>query len=205
MEVQLQEIIDKIKTDGVQSAEEKANVILQDAKNEAAKILEKARVEATRILDEGKIEAERFEKASISSIEQASRNTLLSFKVGVTDALSSLIQIETAKAYNADVLKTLIPETVKAFIAKEGEDDLTIVLSEDNAKKLSSELLVAFKNELSKNVEIKANDEIAGGFRIGIKDGAAYYDFSAEAVANMFSKYLNPKVTKILNSVVEEK
>lgn len=204
MEVQLQEIINKIKTDGVHSAEQKANEILRDAENEAQAILEKARAEAKQITDDGKAEAERFEKASISSIEQASRNTLLAFKVGVTDALSQLIKSETAQAYDADVLKTLIPETVKAFVKNDGEEDLTVILSEAHAKKLQSELLAAFKKNLHSGVEIKTSDDLAQGFRIGIKDGSAYYDFSAEAVAQMFSKYLNPKVAGILNSVAKE-
>lgn len=204
MEVQLQEIINKIKTDGVHSAEQKANEILRDAENEAQAILEKARAEAKQITDDGKAEAERFEKASISSIEQASRNTLLAFKVGVTDALSQLIKSETAQAYDADVLKTLIPETVKAIVKNDGEEDLTVILSEAHAKKLQSELLAAFKKNLHSGVEIKTSDDLAQGFRIGIKDGSAYYDFSAEAVAQMFSKYLNPKVAGILNSVAKE-
>ena len=33
---------------------------------------------------------------------------------------------------------------------------------------------------------------------IGVKDGAAFYDFSAEAVAELFSTYLNPRVAAIM-------
>lgn len=205
MEVQLQEIIDKIKTDGVVAAETQAKEVLQEAEKEAKLIIEKAKSEAARIVNDGKAEAERFEKASISSIEQASRNTLLAFKVGVTDSLSELIKTETANAYDAQVLKDLIPETVKSFVQNNNEDDLSVVLSEENAKKLESTLLAAFKNNLkNNNVEIKASSELNQGFRIGVKDGSAYYDFSAESVAELFSKYLNPKVAQILNSVSKE-
>ena len=101
MEVQLQEIIDKIKTDGVNSAEKKAREILSDAEAKAQDLLAKAREEAAQIIQNGKDEAARFEKASIASIEQASRNTLLAFKTGVTNALSQLVSAETAKAYDA--------------------------------------------------------------------------------------------------------
>lgn len=204
MEVQLQEIIDKIKTDGVHSAEEKARQILNDADEKAKAIIEKAREEAAHIVNNGKEEAARFEKASIASIEQASRNTLLAFKTGVTDAVSQLISTETAKAYDAAVLKTLIPETVKAFASNTDANDLEAVLSKENAKKLESTLLAAFKEKIKAGIEIKTNDELAHGFRIGMKDGSAYYDFSAEAVAQIFSKYLNPKVAQILNSVAKE-
>lgn len=204
MEVQLQEIIDKIKTDGVNTAEAKAKQIVEEAESRARDIIEKARTEANKIVSDGKAEAERFEKASISSIEQAGRNTLLSFKVGVTDALSNLVKTETAKAYDASVLKTLIPETVKACAKNAGEDNLSVVLSEKDCQSLQGSLVAAFKEQLGSEIEIKTSSDIAHGFRVGMKDGSAYYDFSGEAVATIFSNYLNPRVAEILNSVVKD-
>lgn len=204
MEVQLQEIIDKIKTDGVSSAEKKAGEILKDAERKAKEIIKKAEDEAAKIVKNGQAEADRFEKASISSIEQASRNTLLAFKVGVTDVLSQLVKTETADAYNAEVLKSLIPETVKAFAKNTGAEDLEVVLSKADADKLKTSLLKALKDKLETGVEIKGSDDLMQGFRVGIKEGSAYYDFSAEAVAEIFSKYLNPRVAEIMNSVAKE-
>ena len=43
-----------------------------------------------------------------------------------------------------------------------------------------------------------ANDNFDGGFRIAVNDGSAYYDYSAEAVVDMLSNYLSPKVTELL-------
>lgn len=204
MEVQLQEIINKIKTDGVNTAEGRAKEIIQEAENKARDIIEKARTEAAQIVSEGKAEAERFEKASISSIEQAGRNTLLSFKVGVTDALSNLVKQETAKAYDSQVLKTLIPETVKNCAKTATDDDLAVVLSQKDCAELQSSIIAALKDQLKNGIEVKASDDVANGFKVGMKDGSAYYDFSAEAVATIFSNYLNPKVAQILNSVAKD-
>ena len=47
-------------------------------------------------------------------------------------------------------------------------------------------------------VTLKASDQFDGGFRIAVKDGGVYYDFSSEAVADMLSNYLSPKVTALL-------
>jgi V/A-type H+-transporting ATPase subunit E len=49
-----------------------------------------------------------------------------------------------------------------------------------------------------KGITLKANDNFDGGFRIAVKDGSAYYDYSAEAVVDMLSNYLSPKVTELL-------
>ena len=45
---------------------------------------------------------------------------------------------------------------------------------------------------------MKANDNFDGGFRIAVKGGSAYYDYSAETVVDMLSNYLSPKVTELL-------
>ena len=59
--------------------------------------------------------------------------------------------------------------------------------------------LVAGLNErMLKGVTLKANDNFDGGFRIAANDGRAYYDYSAEAVTDMLSNYLSPKVTALL-------
>jgi len=52
--------------------------------------------------------------------------------------------------------------------------------------------------EFKKGVELKSNRKLTSGFRISNKEGSVYYDFSAEAVAGLFSTYLNPKLAEIL-------
>jgi V/A-type H+-transporting ATPase subunit E len=56
---------------------------------------------------------------------------------------------------------------------------------------------------LKKGVELKADRNLASGFRIANKDGSAYYDFSAESAAEMLSAYLNPRLSEILKTAVK--
>ncbi|PIE98407.1 MAG: V-type ATP synthase subunit E [Treponema sp.] len=204
MEVQLQDIVEKIKSEGVLPAEKKASEIVKSAEEKAVKILEDAKEQADDIIRHAKSEAERFQKASVSAVEQASRNTILTFRDGLLKELNSLINAETAKAYNSEVLKDVIPKTVKAWATHTGEDNLSVMLSPSDAKNLESALLAALKSELGGGIEIKSDKDIAGGFRIGTKDGSAYYDFSSESVAGLFSNYLNPRVAEILKSANKE-
>ena len=57
MEIQLQELIDQIKKDGVDAAETEAESIITCAKSEAEKIISDAKAEADKILtsEEGAI------------------------------------------------------------------------------------------------------------------------------------------------------
>jgi V/A-type H+-transporting ATPase subunit E len=53
-------------------------------------------------------------------------------------------------------------------------------------------------------VELKFDRSLDAGFRISNKDGSAYYDFSAESVAELFSAYLNPRLAETLKNAVKE-
>ncbi len=198
MDVQLQELIDKIKKDGVASAESSAAAIVADAEKKAAAIIAEAEEKAAEIVKAGKAETERMEKSSIDAIRQAGRNLILSFRDSVSAELDALVSSATAAAYSADMLKTLIPETVKAWAADTGAENVSVLLSAKDLAALESGFKAALKDELSKGLELKADKTLDAGFRIGTKDGAAYYDFSAEAVADLFSAYLNPKTAAIM-------
>ena len=80
MDVQLQELIDKIKKDGVASAESSAAAIIAEAEKKAAAIIAEAENKAAEIVKAGKSETARMEKASIDAIRLAGRNFILSFR-----------------------------------------------------------------------------------------------------------------------------
>lgn len=204
MDVQLQELVDKIKKDGVETAEAKAAEIIKEAENQAAAIIKAARSEADTIVKEGLSEAQKSEKAAISAISQASRNVLISFRDAVNTELNTLVLSETANAYNSEVLSELVPSAVKAWISAHSTDDIALFLAPSDLKKLESTFIGALKAEIAKGLEIKSESSLKDGFRLGTKDGSSYYDFSAQAVANLFSTYLNPRVAEILQSAAKE-
>lgn len=200
MDVQLQELIDKIKKDGVASAQTAAADIIAEAEKKAAALIAEAENKASSIIKNAKAETERLEKASIDAVSQASRNVLIAFRDGINAQLDAFIKTETEKAYSADMLKTLIPETVKAWASRSDSDSVSVLLSEKDRKVLESGFMSALKAEIAKGLEIKTDANLSSGFRIGTKDGRAYYDFSAEAVANLFAAYLNTRTAEILKN-----
>lgn len=204
MDVQLQELIDKIKKDGVASAEEQAAKIIAEAEQKAASIVNDAKSQAESIEKEAKASSERFQKASEDAVKQASRNLLISFRDGITAELRAIVQDETAKTYSKDLLAKLIPETVKAWASKADAADLAVLLSKSDLDSLEGGLKGALKEQISKGMEIKADKTLASGFRIGLKDGSAYYDYSAESVADLFAAYLNPKIAALVGAAAKE-
>ncbi|MFP3041446.1 V-type ATP synthase subunit E [Treponema primitia] len=199
MEIQLQELIDKIKKDGIVSASEEAARLKSQADSDAKRIVESAQREAEGIIAKAKTDSERFEKAGTAALEQASRNLVLAFKGEIEALLGKIITAKTASSYGEDTLKAIIPELVKSWVAK-GADSLDLILSEDSLNKLRSYFNDQLASEINKGVELKSDRNLGAGFRIANKDGAAYYDFSAESVAELLSSYLNPRLAEILKT-----
>lgn len=198
MDIQLQELIEKIKKDGVSSAETAARKIIADAEKKAASIVSDAEVKADSIIKTAKAETERMEKASEDAIAQAGRNLIISFRDGINKELSAIVNSETEKAMDKDLLKKLITETVKAWSTNPDADDVSVLLPAKDLKALETSLKTALKAKISKGLVIKSDASLSAGFRIGSKNGSAFYDFSAEEVAALFSAYLNPKTTEIM-------
>jgi V/A-type H+-transporting ATPase subunit E len=203
MDVQVQSLIDKIKKDGVSAAETQAQEIIASAEKKAQNIVADAEEKAAGILKTAKAETGRMEKSSVDAVKQAGRNLLLAFRDSVNAQLAAIVNAETAKSYSPDLLKTLIPETVKAWASKNEAGDIAVLLSPKDLSVLESGFRAALKAELSKGLELKSDDALAGGFHIGIRDGTAYYDFSAESVAALFAAYLNPRVAAIMKDAAK--
>ncbi|MCR4734767.1 MAG: V-type ATP synthase subunit E [Treponema sp.] len=203
MDVQLQELIDKIKKDGVASAQVEAAKIIENAEKKAAGIISDAQDKAAEIVKNAKKETERMEKASEEAITQAGRNMLISFKDSLISELDLLIQAETEKALAKDVLAKLVPETIKAWAKNADASELSVLLSEKDLKNLESAFTSELKAEIAKGMEIKPDKTLSAGFRIGVNNGSAYYDYSAESLAEMFAAYLNPKVADLMKEAAK--
>jgi V/A-type H+-transporting ATPase subunit E len=204
MDIQLQELIDKIKRDGIESASEEASRLKSQAEGEAKHIVEAARREAEAIIAKGKADAERSEKAGIAALEQASRNLVLAFKTEIETLLDKLIAGGVAASYGEDVLKAVLPELVKGWAShSKGGNSLNLILGEGNLKKLEAYFKDKLAAEIKQGVELKSDRNLGAGFRIANKDGSAYYDFSAESVAELLSAYLNPRLAETLKNAVK--
>jgi V/A-type H+-transporting ATPase subunit E len=202
MDIQLQELIDKIKRDGIESASDEASRIKSQAGAEAKRIVEAAGKEAEAIIARGRADAERSEKAGVAALEQASRNLVLAFKAEIQGLLDRIAARELSGSYGEDTLKAVLPDLIKSWAVK-GSDDLALILPEGQLEKLRGYFDEKLAAELGKGLELKSDRNLGAGFRIAGRDGSAYYDFSAEAVAELLSTWLNPRLADILKDTAK--
>ena len=202
MDIQVQELIYKIKKDGIKAASDEAARIKGEAEAEAKRIVDAANREAREITDRGKTDAERSEKAGIAALEQASRNLILAFRSEIQKLLDKIIAREVTDSYGDDVLKAALPNLIKSWAAGDGAS-LALILPESELNRLENYFIGKLAAELKNGLELKSDRNLGAGFRIANKDGSAYYDFSADSVAELLSAYLNPRLGEILKNPVK--
>ena len=198
MEIQLQELIEQIKKDGVNAAEVQAEAIVEAAKAEAAKIISDAQAQADKLIADAKAENAKTVKSGEDAIRQAGRNLLISFKESVTRELKAIVSDKVNSVYSSDEFAKLIINSVESWVSKPEAVDLSVILNSGDLAKLEESLLSELKAKMLGGVTLKASDNFDGGFRIAVENGTVYYDYSAEAVTDMLSNYLSPRVSALL-------
>lgn len=204
MEIQLQELIDQIKKNGVEAAESEAASILEAAGEEAAKIRSEAAAEAEKILAEAREESARFAQAGEDAVRQAGRNLLISFRESVNRELDGIMKREVDAAYSSAEAAPVILKAVEAWAAQGEGEDLSVLLNARDLERLEGAFLTLLREKLAAGVTLKPRDDFDGGFRIALKNDTVYYDYSAQAVAEMLAAYLNPKVAALLKEAAEQ-
>lgn len=198
MEIQLQELIEQIKKDGVEVAETEAEAIIKTANEKAEKIIADAQAQADKILLDAKKENEKMVKSSEDAIRQAGRNLLISFRESVTKELNGILNKNVNAVYSSEALAEIIINVVESWAKNPEAENITVIINSESLKSLEDTLIAGFKEKMVAGVTLKAGDNFDAGFRISTNNTGAYYDYSAEAVIEMLSAYLSPKVTELL-------
>ncbi|MBN2049117.1 MAG: V-type ATP synthase subunit E [Spirochaetales bacterium] len=203
MDVQLKELIEKIKAEGVESAEKKAADIIAEAEKKAEEIRRKAQEEGGRIIETAEKEAEKLQTTGKEALQQAGRNLLLGLKEKIERVFRAVVVEETGKALTGEPLKDLIVRIVGSMKPEE-LGNMEILIGDKELKQLETSLHNALSGALKSGLELKPVESSVPGFRLSEKGGGAYFDFTAAGAADMLCEYLNPRLSEILREAVKE-
>ncbi|HOX17956.1 MAG TPA: V-type ATP synthase subunit E [Spirochaetales bacterium] len=201
MDIRLQELLEKIKRDGVEAAGKEAARIAAEAEAGRKAIIEAAEREAKALREKAAADAARAEEAGKAAIAQAARDAALAFRKEIDRMLAALTRDEVARAYDADAVAKAIPAVLAGW---KGEDakDLTLLVPAADLARVEAALKAKLADSFKAGLELKSHPTLKAGFRIARKDGAAYYDYSAESVAEILGQHLNASVAAIVEKAL---
>ena len=203
MELQVQELLERIKAEGVDTARKEAQALLDEAKAKAESIIASAEARAGELDAATKLKIEAQENASRLSLVQASRDSILALREKVELFMREAIKRSTDELFSTSFLEKILPE-ILVQIAKGTDKDLSVLLPEKSLKSLDSALAARLSAELKKKVLFKPFNAVDAGFYISVEGSSLRYDFSAEAVAEILAPRVNARLGECVKAALEE-
>lgn len=199
MSQQVQELIDKIKNEGLAAADQKAREIEEHAQRSAQGILSEANKRAQELLLDAEEEIRKKQEASRTALQQASRDTLLSLKKEVQKLLYKVVATQVADALTPQKLSDIIAEIAhKAVDGKSAGAGIEVVLSPKDLQELRDGLFAQLQKQFKYPVNFQASEDIGKGFTVSFDQGKSSFDFSQEALAEYLGVYLNEELAALL-------
>ena len=195
----LQELTQKLYDEGLAKGKQDGEAFLLKAQAEAEGIVKKAKEEAEAILAKARKDADDFKVKVEGDVKMAASQAVQATRTDIENLVIAKVAdctVEKALA-NEDYLKGIITAVAQKFSADEAAD-LTLVLPES----LKSGLEPFVKNELGKllgkGVEATFSKKVAGGFKIGPKDGGYFVSLTDDTFKDLIGSYLRPATKKLL-------
>lgn len=209
----VQELIDKLKNQGVSEGHKQAELILKEAHHKASQILSQAQNEADKLLTEARHTIDVERKSSHEAIKTAFRDTEISLRSKVREAFSAhlrrLVSIELA---DKDFIKQLVlaiagGKSDEIAQASQVEILLPSKLFEENGTHLSQEgktkmqhlVLGITDNMLREGIELKSSTDIKAGIRVRLTGKEIELDLTDKAFTDLLLKYLLPRYREIVS------
>ena len=195
----LQELTQKLYDEGLAKGKQDGEALLQKAQSEAEGIIKQAKEEAEAILTKARKEADDFKVKVEGDVKMAAQQSVQATRTDIENLVVSKVvdgTVDKALA-NEDYIKGIITAVAQKFSADEPAD-LSLVLPES----LKAALEPFVKNELGKllgkGVDAAFSKKVAGGFKIGPKDGGYFVSLTDETFKDLIGSYLRPATKKLL-------
>ena len=176
MEIQIQDLVQSIKRDGIEEAQKQADAIVAAAKEQAAQIIAESKVQAEKNIDAANREIE----SSKALIKQAERDAVLSVKKELSKTLEGILADKVAKELSGESLAKL----VIAAVGDEDPANYTVEVAEAKAS-----LRSALAKQIEKGLEVHPVKGMTG-MVLKCKDGSGYFDFSDDEIAALLKPFL---------------
>ena len=191
MAEEIQNLLEKIKRDGVDKANAEAAASLEKAKTEAAAIVEKANADAKETREKADADASDSAARAAETISQAARDTILKVEQAVTDLLTGLLakNVDSALSDPA-VVAPLAADAIRALVS--GGTQAEVTANARLAEALRAQLATAG------NVTVVTDNATQTGFSVRLDGGRVEHDFTGLAVATALADRLRPDLAKLV-------
>jgi len=205
MAEELEHLIEKLQSEAIHKAEKDASEIVSKAKEKAAEQVKAAEKKAKDIVAQAELDAQQYTERSIRTLEQVSRDLLISVGQGVENILDDLVRESLDEAMDIDVIKEMLVRMAETYISRaDKERRMGLLVSPEDQAALVKFYAERYREKLGDSIEIRPDRSISKGFRVKFKDEHAHHDFTKEAIAEALARFLRPHLADIILKVARE-
>ncbi len=198
----LQGLLEKIQTQGLDKANAQRDEIVNKAKQEAEAIVAKAKQEADSIVKNAEAEGKNLTARAESAVGQAARDIILKLESELRSRVNNLVQENTAAAMTPELMSDIVKTMVDSYVQQSGKsvNDLTLLLPPKMIDTMSDALKSSLRDQLIAQPKLFADIEIAGGVEIAINGDEVFLDFSDEAITEIVAQYIGPRLGAVVKA-----
>jgi V/A-type H+-transporting ATPase subunit E len=203
----VQELIERIRDQGVQAAREEADQLLRDARQQAADIVAQAKAEADAERAKARAEIEANRTASLDALQLAARDTVLDLKARVMARFEEFVKRLVVSATHDKELVRSIVLVLAGHAAEEFIQDKEIevrisksLLEGEMALQEEGRLAILglSSDMLREGLQLASDHEIEGGARVRLVKDKLDIDLSDRAISRLIAQRLLPRFKAIL-------
>lgn len=217
----VENLIQRLREQGVEAGQEKAESIVLDAQKRAEWIIEEAELEAQQLIDKAKIQSDALRLAGEDALKLATRDALLKLRDTLLGSFSNEVQRVVGQKMDQQVfLERLILQLagqVREQLDLDSKEKISIFLPNnpvgvDELKNNPDELKVGTLTHytaaiaadmLRKGVSIQVSDDVSGGLSVRLKDDDMVVDFTDETLSALLLEHLQPRFRTLLQGIVK--
>ncbi len=193
----LQQLLDRIRKEGVEKAESEAKAIVEAARKEATETIAKAKTEAEGMRRAAEKDAKAFEQRAEQQVRQAVRDVNLQVAQDLENQVVNLLgdDVKGALADRENVAKW-VSQAVDAYL-RDGEKGIEVELG-GKAAEWTDELRAQFRAKAGDGIRVEGSPAFPEGFTIRLAGGRVEQCFTAEAVTDALARLLRPQIAELL-------
>jgi V/A-type H+-transporting ATPase subunit E len=204
----VQELVDRIRDQGISAANEQAEQILKNAEAKSAKLLLDAKREAAQLRESARIEIESNHAAALEALKLSARDTMLQLEAKVSSAFEVFVQrLVTSATSDEQFIKTCVL-VLAGHVEQEliGDKEVQILISEsilmgqpnEKLNELTNQTILGLCSEmLREGVELVASSEIEGGASVRLVKEKLEIDLSDKAISRLLYQRILPRFKAI--------
>ncbi|MEY3287762.1 MAG: hypothetical protein RLZZ419_4 [Pseudomonadota bacterium] len=206
----IQNLVDRIRDQGILAANEKAAKIIRDAEAKSAKMLADAKREVEHLRETTRIEIEANQAAALEALKLSARDAMLQLKAKVSSEFEVFVQrLVTSATRDEQFIKTIVL-VLAGHVQEEliGDKEIQILISDLILRGKPSEklgergkqtILTLSSEMLRKGVELIPSSDIKGGANVRLVKDKLEIDLSDKAISKLLYQRMLPRFQAILD------